>query len=365
MNSFISNSEVHTRQAHRKYVLRLVSIVVALGLGLFALGLYLQPLYGDLTRIGGYSEREFGWVKPQLRFDAPLFTQDQYAKPHDVVVLGDSFSRERPQYQWQNWFIAETAWSMVTLDINTTRLDQILENPIFRDAPPKLLIVESVERVFVTRFSGGPPCDISSLSPSAPMGFQTPYMADGKFKNTAQDVERDKQMSEVKLGFALRYLWYTALRGVGLPEQTHAIKIELSKPAPFSSEAKQSMLIVNEDFAKIAAWQAANLGEIACKIERFRRLVEANGKTRFVLMVAPDKLTAYADLIADQRLQNISRLAEIGDQNPAVMPRIDLALISAIHKGEQDIYLPDDTHWGSSGHRIVADTLLKFLRAHG
>jgi hypothetical protein len=44
------------------------------------------------------------------------------------------------------------------------------------------------------------------------------------------------------------------------------------------------------------------------------------------------------------------------------MSRIDLALISAIHNGEQDVYLPDDTHWGSSGYQIAAETLLTFLR---
>ena len=44
------------------------------------------------------------------------------------------------------------------------------------------------------------------------------------------------------------------------------------------------------------------------------------------------------------------------------MTRLDIALISAIRQGEQDIYLPDDTHWGSTGHQIVAKTLLTFLQ---
>ena len=38
------------------------------------------------------------------------------------------------------------------------------------------------------------------------------------------------------------------------------------------------------------------------------------------------------------------------------------ALISAIHMGEQNVYLPNDTHWGSSGSQIAAETLLTFLR---
>ena len=94
-----------------------------------------------------------------------------------------------------------------------------------------------------------------------------------------------------------------------------------------------------------------------------RQQVEANGQTRFVLIVAPDKLTAYSDFIANKKLRNISMLTELSERNNKVIPRIDLALISAIRNGEQDVYLPDDTHWGSSGHRIAAETLLDFLQS--
>jgi hypothetical protein len=79
-------------------------------------------------------------------------------------------------------------------------------------------------------------------------------------------------------------------------------------------------------------------------------------------MVAPDKLTAYADFVCDKGLRDISALAELSGHFPEVIPRLDLALISAIHEGKQDVYLPDDTHWGSSGYQIAAETLLTFLR---
>ena len=79
-------------------------------------------------------------------------------------------------------------------------------------------------------------------------------------------------------------------------------------------------------------------------------------------MAAPDKLTAYADFVSDRKLRNLSALAELSKQNPDSMPRVDLALKSAIAQGVQDVYLPNDTHWGSIGNQIAAETLLATLQ---
>lgn len=73
-------------------------------------------------------------------------------------------------------------------------------------------------------------------------------------------------------------------------------------------------------------------------------------------------LKACADFIRNKSLRDISELSELSGYLPEVMPRLDLALIFAIRNGEQDVYLPDDTHWGSIGNQIAAETLLTFLR---
>ena len=124
------------------------------------------------------------------------------------------------------------------------------------------------------------------------------------------------------------------------------------------------MLVYKDDLKKIFSLQQIDEQEFDCRIERMRQQVEANGQTRFVLIVAPDKLTAYSDFISDEKLRNISKLSQLSERNKNVIPRIDLALTKAIRKGEQDVYLPDDTHWGSSGHRIAAETLIDFLQIH-
>lgn len=120
-------------------------------------------------------------------------------------------------------------------------------------------------------------------------------------------------------------------------------------------------MIFKEDFDKQATWKAMTLQEMSCRLHQLRKKVERNGQTRFVLMVAPDKLTAYHQHLADPTTPYVSMLSSLAENNQAILPRIDLTLMSAIGRGEKDVYLPDDTHWGSTGHRISAETLLAFL----
>jgi hypothetical protein len=44
---------------------------------------------------------------------------------------------------------------------------------------------------------------------------------------------------------------------------------------------------------------------------------------------------------------------------------LDLALRKKIAHGIQDIYLPNDTHWGSTGHKITAETIHQYLLEKG
>lgn len=360
------NSSTSSFDPHRRYVQGLLALVLVPICGLFAFGVYLEPLWGDLTRIGSYSEREFGWNKPQLEFPKPLSTLGTYDHYHDVLVLGDSFSTTRPSLHWQNYLGTATGWSVVTLDINKIKLDQVLTTRVFRETPPKLLILESVERELADRLTDERSCDVTALpQPVAKAPLRSPAFITsqrpGYAEGIAKHVKREMAWSDIRLTYVLSYLRNTLLRNVVGDAHTDATKVELSRDAPFSSANKRAMLVYKDDFRKVQSSREMGVPEIGCRVERMRSQVEANGITRFVYMVAPDKLTAYADFLADEGLRGISFLPRLSGHHSETMPRLDLALISAIRRGEQDVYLPDDTHWGSSGHRIAAETLLQFL----
>jgi len=360
------SSYTSSSNPHRRYVLWLLALAFALMTGLFSLGVYLQPLFGDLTRIGSYAERDYGWNKPQLEFQQPLFEMGRYDRYYDVVVLGDSFSTERPRFQWQNYLVAAKGWSVVTLDRKKIKLEQVLENPVFRKTPPKIFILETVERGLPGLIAINQPCDATALlkrvdATARPEAVAAPVHA-RELQGLAKQVEREAAWHNIKLGYVRNYLLNSLLRKLFGDARTNAVNVELAEVASFSSANKQSMLIYKDDFSKRPGWRKMSLPEISCRIESMRRRVEENRQSRFVFMVAPDKLTAYADFVRDKKLRDISQLSEFSGYLPEIMPRLDLTLISAIHNGEQDVYLPDDTHWGSTGHQIAAETLLTFLR---
>ncbi|HET6370235.1 MAG TPA: hypothetical protein VFG95_03510, partial [Nitrospiria bacterium] len=104
---------------------------------------------------------------------------------------------------------------------------------------------------------------------------------------------------------------------------------------------------------------------IRCGLINLQNRIQANGVTFFVILIAPDKLTAYADYITDRDFTQISRLDRLASDPGLHLPRVDLALKKAIDAGVKDVYLPDDTHWGSAGYKIAADTLVEYLKEKG
>ena len=173
-------------------------------------------------------------------------------------------------------------------------------------------------------------------------------------------IERPKPTLDVNFGYVRRYLIHEALReGFGI-DNGLVFKLGLTTPSLFSSAEGRQLLVYKDDFRK-AQWKPDALDGLPCRLSRLKTLVEANGKTRLLVLIAPDKLTAYSRYVRQRQYASLSRLEHFLDVNQLPAPRIDQRLSSAIAKGEVDIYLPDNTHWGYRGHEIVAETVLDYL----
>ena len=357
------NSSTSSSDRHRKYGLGLLALALVPTSILFALGVFLEPLYGDLTRIGSYSERNFGWNAPQMEFSKVLYTEKRFDRYHDVVLLGDSFSTEWPNQQWQNHLISATGWSMVTMNAKSIKLDALLKTRAFLETPPAVLVFESVERELPRRINDGVPCDTAATTGSmiSNVNFGLPR-ASNSSGALVKPIGRRKDWNDVKLDFVLNFLRNGVSRIFWGDDDTEVKKITLDTAAPFSSVEKQELLVYVDDLSSADSWRNVGLQELGCRIERIRKKVEANGRTQFVLMIAPNKMSAYGNFFGEVGVDKTNMLNTLATQHPAVIPRIDLALKAAIEIGVVDVYLPDDTHWGSSGHQIAADSLRKFLQ---
>lgn len=188
--------------------------------------------------------------------------------------------------------------------------------------------------------------------------------------NRIRFITRQVDLQNIKLGellsHARNYLVRNFLRNTFGLEITKTVRHILNRPAPFSSMNTQTLLTYDEDLLKTKTkTNTLTIEKTACQLAHINEKVESNGQTRFIYMIPPDKLTAYSDFLANQKLRQISLISALAQRLPGIVPRLDLSIQSAISAGEMDIYLPNDTHWGWRGHQIAAETLLSFLKTTG
>ncbi|WP_439519957.1 hypothetical protein [Hydrogenophaga sp.] len=362
MSFSISSSE-----SDRGYVLGTLILTGLAVLFFFAIGVRMQPLEGDLTRIGSYAEKDFGWNGEQALFVRPLYTQGTYEHPHDVVVVGDSFSLSRPLAQWQNHLVASTGMSLVTLDVGKNPLRDVLAKQVFQQHPPRYLIVSFVERNFPNQMRGAADClpELAATSVARPQlekAGEVQKTAAGSASQLAKRPTDWPDLRDVKPSLGATHLYLGAMRSHWNIERTNALTVKLARPDLFTNALSDTTLIYKGDLQKIAQWDPVSQNDLRCRIDTLWRQIEGPGRTKLILLIAPDKLTAYSPWIADRRINGLSSLATIAESYPDLFPRLDDSLKRVIEAGVQDVYLPNDTHWGSSGHTTVAHTLAAFIR---
>jgi hypothetical protein len=90
--------------------------------------------------------------------------------------------------------------------------------------------------------------------------------------------------------------------------------------------------------------------------------VQGNGKTIFIALIGPDKLTTYSSYLTSERWKNISKYQYLTkDHRLNIVPL--LSYFNSAHKENiKDIYLPNDTHWSSAGNKLVGYAILDYLK---
>lgn len=349
----------------KKYNVIVLGPLGIIFLVLYALALVLEPIDGDLTRTGPYLESEFGWNLPQDQFETDLYTiapNGKYDQYYDVVVVGDSFSTMEFTYQWQNYLTLLTGWSNITYNIHQTDIDKLINSEAFKKHPPKLFIWQFVERSISLHPSPATAECQTNPDPSWKIPTVQPMKA------SVLPLERDRRVSFFNPNFheSSHYLKYF-LRGLVTPDMSkHArvIRLPLNSGGLFSSKNDREILLYNRDFWKVQQFKEEFLERRRCRISRLQNQVQQNGVTKFIALPAPDKTTSYEEYIEFDAIKNIN-LIELLDTDPRLnLVRLDRVFKKQIKEGVKDLYPPNETHWGSRGHRLTAETLIEYLKKH-
>ena len=327
--------------------------------GLVITAIRIEPLDGPLTRMGGFAERDFGWSGQQQTLGIEDVSVPAYRDYADALVIGDSFSKPG---LWQAYLTRNTGLSVQTLDLGKTSFSGLLQTSVFVKNPPKIVVVESVEVFFLTKFR-----QASSACATAPVQTGINPGLEIKPKPVSfQTKERTKAISfnNLNLNYAWVY-WKKALTSrLSKQDNSPVALFNLTRNDLFSNRLSDQLLVYKPDLDK-SSWQDQDIAAAICQLRDLQREFQANQKTVFVFVLVPDKLTAYTPYVSKQenlpKLELNQQLLQAGIQTPDLYQ--DIA--QAIAKPEQDIYLPNETHYGSRGHEIMALSLQNYLQKRG
>ncbi|WP_448202732.1 alginate O-acetyltransferase AlgX-related protein [Azospirillum sp. sgz302134] len=349
-------------------VLRACALVAAVVL---PLALALDPPDGDLTRLGGYPENRFGPSAPQAIFVPALAEAAKPGTAYDVVVIGDGFSRPDPGdhrtpygHYWTDHLRNMTGLTVGVLHLDETPVARYLTSADFRERPPRVLIFETAERDLPARTTDRPLVE-SLLRPAvatpaaAPLAVRPLGVRPQPWTRT-----RARAWTAPPVGHALELLVKAVPRTLLNLRDTPVQERTLVYAGLFSSAAATTSLFRADDFLP---WRADRklLEDRLRTLRKLQATVEANGTTRFLLMVAPDKGTVYADFLLNAPTVR-SAVEEVLAGDPALhVAPLASGLKALAAGGVADLYKPNDSRWGAEGHLYAARAVTATLARMG
>jgi hypothetical protein len=350
---------------YRRYLFALLGMCgLFIGYGIYA-AVSFEPLVGDLTRLGGLAEKDYGWNGEEEQFVPPLAEQANLDSQYPIIVLGDSFStrtsadRQTPYGSfWTDFLAADTGLRVGVFNIEKYSLADILGSHAVQRNPPRLIVLELSERMLKQRLGRGNVCGdeggrvIPSLSPETPAPVPTRFR-----RNTIPPPAEAfvDQIADHWRKDVFRFAFGDAVTPTRL--------LPLARADLFTSRRPAQLLIYADDLLKVG-WSDVDWQTSRCALLADQSRVMANGRTSFVFVLAPDKSSAYARWLpaGPWQVDAAPRLALAADLR---MPRVDLALRAEIAAGMRDVYLPDDSHWSTAGSRIVARSVIEYMQGDG
>ena len=352
-----------TLDRYSSYIFGVGAGLVALCLTCVGVAFVLQPLSGDLARLGGYAENEFGWNGYRVRYEPPLVAAGALGRAYDVVVVGDSFSLpveltpdslQDNRNHWTDYFAAMTGSVVGAFNRDRVSLEMVLSSKTFQNTPPKLLVVEYAERTLQwAPVDGQPPCIALGPANTSSLNMKP---------RTEQPVRyaRDQShgISTERIDEAVDFIKKNLPRWTVGVNTTPVSRYALSRRRLFTSNNDTELLVFDDDLIK-ETLPKDYLRSLACYFTNLQSRIESNHQTKFLLMIAPDRTTAYSDFLPHLHLPNLTeQIAQI--QGLSVL-RLDEVLKAAIASGTKDVYDPADTHWGPAGMAAAAAALIRFL----
>ncbi|GAA4248606.1 hypothetical protein GCM10022293_08640 [Azospirillum formosense] len=352
-----------------RILLRGLALAAALVL---PLAFVLDPPDGDLTELGGYAENRFGPKAPQAIFVPPLAEAARAGAGYDALVFGDGFSRPETTERhgrygryWTDHLRNLTGLTVGVRAAGAAPLAAYLASPDFRERPPRVVILQLSERDLREPVGG---LDLSTVTTPRPHGVTTlrPLAVEPLNRQPLNRQPRPLERARAQawnpppVGHALDLLVKALPRALLNVTSGPVEERSLAYAGLFSSAAATTTLFRTEDFQP---WRTDHrlLEERRAGLHAIQDAVEANGVTRFLLLIAPDKGTVYADFLLDPPPRR-SAVDEVMAADPTLQAVPLAAGLTALAAGGvRDLYAPNGSRWGLEGQLYAARTVARKL----
>lgn len=340
-------------------MLTILSVLALPALPSLITGLSLQHIDGDLTRLGYYSENDFGWNKKQYRYSPALSEKGKLGNQYDIVIIGDSFSASPSPSQvidgrsYSNYLANDTGLRVGIFHVDDQPVPELLLALANQSKPPIAIVYQTVERAMKYRLRWNTNCPLELNK------VRRESIQPGRTIHTYEPVPvwRDTSLGLLDFRYTSKYL-FAYLTNHRFNKRV--IKARLSRNDLFSNSKSGHILLLSDDERKFS-WSRQDWESMKCTILNMQNMVQKNGKSSFIFMVAPDKSSVYAPFISDRQMPS-SHLSNLESEDLNFL-RLDSVLTEHARTGTVDVYLPNNTHWSYEGHLIVAKELIAYLKA--
>jgi len=303
------------------------------------IGFYLQPITGDLTRVGNVSERSWGWNAPKA---AISIKENDSSKPAQVLVIGDSFSI---QNSWQSAaaeFSGNTFLTYHWNDIGGSHcLEEAVRDLVKSHPEVRYVVFELIERGFIGSFGEA---DKTLVACKPPIRTSV--------KGGASTIGGDRkhfEWSELLADpiYSIKALFNEKNKYDSLMSLDQAKAAPLSRSDLFSNRRSDAILFLGNDLEK-QTWTQTQIAQALSNIEKISSNLSNLGVVP-IFVIVPDKLTTYAPFLANGVLRQDLPNAALDLSHGKAKSIYLNALFQDKATHAVDFYLPNDTHLSSDG----------------
>jgi SGNH hydrolase-like domain, acetyltransferase AlgX len=272
--------------------------------------------------------------------------------PH-FWVLGDSFSRGNA---WQS--VIEQNHSIRSQTFHYDKIGCIRRwvAQASENASISTVILQVAQISAISRFSKLSDCTTAADKPIEVTDQAAPPSLHSRFQPSTDWRVKHSLLTQFNT-------WRMAISDKATHQDNQVANSLLTPHCALFSNAQKHRLLFQTGSLDHPRKTAVSYSQAATNLLALQRRVQAANK-QFLVVVIPDKFSAYQGCIADTTLGGGTEAVSTCDfLTPHGIKCVNLMpAIQAQRLTTPDLYLPNDTHFSPAGYRLLADTVLPYLR---